>query len=54
MFHEEEQKQFLPLEALCFHWQKVFDISTASEDTFQVNPSSLDINPDIKQGIDPV
>lgn len=44
----------LPLEAWSFHRKQSFDVSTASKYAFQVHPSSLYIDPNIKQGIDSV
>ncbi len=32
----------------------MFDVSTPGEDSLQIDPTSLHIDPDIKQGIDPV
>lgn len=44
----------LPLEPLGLHRQQVLDVSTASKDTLQVDPSPLDIYPDIKECHDTV
>jgi len=32
----------------------VLDVGRASEDAFQVDPATLDVNPDIKQRVDAV
>lgn len=32
----------------------MFDISTASEDAFQIDPATLNINPDIKESHDAI
>lgn len=32
----------------------MFDVSTACKDTFQIDPASLHINPDIKQSHDSI
>ena len=34
--------------------QKGLDVGRSTEDTLQVNPATLHINPDIKQSVDPV
>lgn len=44
----------LPLEPLGFYRQQMFDVSTACEDAFQIDPTTLDINPNIKQSHDPI
>lgn len=44
----------IPLKPLGFHWQQVLDICTACEDTLQVDPPPLHINPHIKESHDPV
>jgi len=44
----------LPLEPLGLHRQQVLDVCTASKDTLEVDPSPLDIYPDIKQCHDTV
>lgn len=43
-----------PLEPLGLHRQQVLDVCTASKDTLQVDPSPLDIYPDIKKRHDTV
>lgn len=32
----------------------MFNVSTASEDAFQINPATLNVNPNVKEGHDPV
>ena len=44
----------LPVESLSLIGQQVLDVSTASEDTLQVDPASLHVNPHIKHSIDTV
>lgn len=44
----------LPLEPLGLHRQQVLDVCTTSKDTLQVDPSPLDIDPDIKECHDTV
>lgn len=44
----------LPLESLSFYRQQMFDVSTASEDAFQIDPATLDINPNVKQSHDAI
>lgn len=34
---------------MSFYRQQMFDVSTASKDAFQINPATLDINPNIKE-----
>lgn len=43
-----------PLESLSFYRQQMFDVSTASKDAFQINPATLDINPNIKESHDTI
>ena len=42
------------MESLALVWQQVFDVSAPSENPFQIDPPTLDVNPDIKEGVDPV
>lgn len=44
----------LPLESLGFYRQQMFDVSTAGEDAFQIDPTTLDVNPNVKQSHDAV
>lgn len=44
----------VPLEFLCFCWQKVLDVCAALEDALQVHPSPLHVNPHIKQDVDAI
>ncbi len=44
----------VPLESLSLVGQEVFDVSTASEYTLQIDPPSLNINPHVKQCVDTV
>lgn len=44
----------LPLESLGFHRQQMFDVSAAREDAFQVDPATLDIDPNVKQSHDAI
>lgn len=44
----------LPLEPLGFYRQQMFNVSTAGEDAFQINPAPLNVNPNVKEGHDPV
>ena len=44
----------LPVEALCLDGQQMLDVSAAGEDSLQVDPATLHINPHIKQGVDTV
>lgn len=44
----------VPLEALGFHGQQMFDVRTACEDALQVDPAPLHINPHVEEGHDPV
>lgn len=39
---------------MSFYRQQMFDVSTASEDAFQINPAALDINPNIKESHDTI
>lgn len=39
---------------MSFYRQQMFDVSTASEDAFQIDPATLDINPNIKQSHDTI
>lgn len=32
----------------------MFNVSTAGEDAFQINPPTLNINPNVKEGHDPI
>lgn len=43
-----------PLKSLCLHRKKMFDVSAASENALQVDPTSLHVYPDIKQSHDAV
>ena len=43
-----------PLELLSLNRQEMLNICTSTEDTVQVHPSSLYVNPYIKQGIDSI
>jgi len=43
-----------PLEPLCLHGQQVLDIGTAGEDTLQVDPAALHVDPHVKQRVDAV
>lgn len=43
-----------PLKALGFHRQQMFDVCTACEDAFQVDPAPLHINPHVKESHDSV
>ena len=45
---------YIPHESLALVGQKVLDVGTASEDSLQIHPATLYIDPHIKQGIDPV
>lgn len=44
----------LPLEPLCFYRQQMLDVSTACEDSFQVDPATLHVDPNIKQSHDAI
>lgn len=44
----------VPLEALGFHGQQMFDVRTACEDAFQVDPPPLHVNPHVKESHDSV
>lgn len=44
----------IPSESLGFNRQQMLDVTTTSENTIQVNPSTLHINPNIKQGEDTI
>ena len=46
--------KILRLESLSFHRKQIFDVGTSGKDSFQVNPSSLYINPHIEKCIDSV
>ncbi len=37
-----------------FYRQQMFDVSTPGEDAFQIDPATLDINPNIKQSHDAI
>lgn len=39
---------------MSFYRQQMFDVSTASEDAFQINPAPLDIDPNIKESHDTI
>lgn len=39
---------------MSFYRQQMFDVSTASKDAFQINPATLDINPNIKESHDTI
>ncbi len=43
-----------PLEALRLHRKQVFDVCASCENAFQVNPSALHVDPDVKQSHDAV
>ena len=43
-----------PLESLALVGQKMFDVSTACENALQIDPSPLNVDPHIKESIDPV
>ena len=49
--HVETNK---PLESLALIWQEVFDVGTSGENPLQVDPPPLNVNPDIKESVDPV
>ena len=42
----------LPAKSLALIGQQVFDVSTATEDSLQIHPSALDVNPHVKEVID--
>lgn len=44
----------LPLEPLGFYRQQMFNVSTACEDAFQIDPTALHINPNIKESHDAI
>lgn len=54
MFFVKMRPLGLPLESLSFHRQQMFDVSTACKNAFQVNPTTLDVNPNIKQSHDAI
>jgi hypothetical protein len=37
------------LEALCFDRKKVFDVCAARENALEINPLTLDVDPDIEE-----
>lgn len=39
---------------MSFYRQQMFDVGTASKDAFQIDPATLDINPNIKQSHDAI
>jgi len=43
-----------PLKTRRFNRQQMFDVSRASKNAFQVDPATLNVDPNIKQGIDSV
>ncbi len=43
-----------PLESLSLVGKEVLDVGAAGEDPLQVDPPSLDVDPDVKGGVDPV
>ena len=44
----------IPWESLCLNRQEMLDVGRAWEDALQVDPASLDVDPDVEEGVDPV
>lgn len=44
----------VPLEALGFHREQMFDVGAACEDALQVDPAPLHVNPHVEESHDPV
>jgi len=54
ILHSQLGQAELPLEAWSFNRQQVLDVGWAGEDAFEVDPTTLNVNPDIKQRVDSV
>lgn len=39
---------------MSFYRQQMFDVSTTSKDALQINPATLDINPNVKESHDTI